>query len=63
MINEFLTRKDVAQIFTLCKWRTIQELAKDGKLPVTEWSEQGPLFQRDPETVRAMVRLMRRGLV
>lgn len=52
--GNLISSEQVSELFTACRPSTLRELAKRGVLPVDHWE---PMFRRDPETIRALLKL------
>jgi hypothetical protein len=57
--ENYLSSEQVSRIFTVYSPNTFRLLAMEGKVPVAEWCGHEPTFNRDPATVRAILRLTR----
>jgi len=53
----FLCSEQVAQIFTTFLPSTIREFAIDERLPVAFWVGKEPMFERNSETIREILRV------
>jgi len=54
-----ISSEQVSRIFTAYSPATIRKLARNGKVPVAGWSEGEPVFRRNSEITRAILRLTR----
>ena len=54
-----ISSEQVSRIFTAYSPETIRKLAMNGKMPVAGWSEAEPVFRRNSEITRAILRLAR----
>jgi hypothetical protein len=52
-----LSSDQLSRIWTTHRPSTIRELAQKGRLPVQFWFGREPVFGRDPQTIRAILRL------
>jgi hypothetical protein len=56
--TNLISSEQVSQLLTTYRPATIRELAKRGVLPVDHWE---PMFKRDAQTIRALLRLVDRN--
>jgi hypothetical protein len=61
--SKYLSSRQFCRIFTNLRPATIRRLAAKGQLPVVAWLGTEPFFERDEETIRAMVNIARCGHV
>ena len=55
--TKYLSSEQVSRIFTTYSAGTIRRLAQIGCIPVACWVGSEPGFNRDPETIRALLGL------